>query len=234
MQEAIARIKTSSDETSKILKTIDEIAFQTNLLALNAAVEAARAGEAGKGFAVVAEEVRNLAQRSADAARNTSGLLGEAKTSAEAGVAAATDVAETLGAIDASVQAVSELVGAMAIAANDQAAGIEQVNGALTQIGNVTQSTTATAEESAAAARELTALAGGLAGLVRSLAEILGKSDGASYAGSLEADAPVADPPKPRQPAPRRALRPAAPALEPAAVGAPSAVVIPLDDDEDI
>ena len=104
MSEAISKIKTSSDQTAKILKTIDEIAFQTNLLALNAAVEAARAGEAGKGFAVVAEEVRNLAQRSAEAARNTASLIEESQKNADHGVAVSTEVGNILGQIVQDVQ----------------------------------------------------------------------------------------------------------------------------------
>ena len=99
MSEAMDRIKSSSDETAKIIKTIDEIAFQTNLLALNAAVEAARAGEAGKGFAVVAEEVRNLAQRSAEAAKQTANMIEESQRNAEGGVKTASEVGDILGEI---------------------------------------------------------------------------------------------------------------------------------------
>ncbi|MCE5271748.1 methyl-accepting chemotaxis protein [bacterium] len=155
MIEAIKRIKTSSSQTAKIVKTIDEIAFQTNLLALNAAVEAARAGDAGKGFAVVAEEVRSLAQRSAEAARNTSGMIEEAVKNAEGGVIITEKVAEILNEIVDSSNHVNDLVAEIAASAQEQAQGIEQINNGVAQMDSVTQSNASNSEESAASSEEL-------------------------------------------------------------------------------
>ncbi len=168
MMEAVNRIKESSDETAKIVKTIDEIAFQTNLLALNAAVEAARAGDAGKGFAVVAEEVRNLAQRSAEAAKNTSAMIQESVENADEGVATSREVAELLEHIDESSGKVKTLVAEIAAASKEQAAGIEQVNTAVAQLNQVTQQNAANSEESASAAEELNSQAAQLTDMVRS------------------------------------------------------------------
>ncbi|MFH0880451.1 MAG: methyl-accepting chemotaxis protein [Lentisphaerota bacterium] len=146
MSDAIDKIKSSASETAKIIKTIDEIAFQTNLLALNAAVEAARAGEAGKGFAVVAEEVRNLARRSAEAAKNTADLIEGSKKHADAGVDVACEVAKNLNGIYESTGKVGTLIGEIAAASKEQAQGIDQVNKAVSEMNNVVQQNAASAE----------------------------------------------------------------------------------------
>ncbi len=155
LSDAIDRIKASSDETAKIVKTIDEIAFQTNLLALNAAVEAARAGDAGRGFAVVAEEVRNLAMRSAEAAKTTANLIEESVKNAEGGVAINHEVLSNLDEINQQVRKVSEVMAEMAAASDQQSEGIDQITSAVEQMNLLTQQTAANSEESASAAEEL-------------------------------------------------------------------------------
>lgn len=176
---AIERIKSSSDETAKIVKTIDEIAFQTNLLALNAAVEAARAGDAGRGFAVVAEEVRNLAMRSADAAKNTASLIDESVSNAAQGVAMNGEALGSLEEIQKQVDKVTVVMGEIAAASEQQEEGIEQVNSAVNQINQVTQQTAASAEESASTAEELSAQAEEMLGMVRRF-EVSNSGGGAS------------------------------------------------------
>ncbi len=156
---AIEKIKKSSDETIKVIKTIDDIAFQTNLLALNAAVEAARAGEAGKGFAVVAEEVRNLAIQSAESSKNTSQLITEAVQNAESGFEYNKQVAEQLHGILEQVAKVSDLMAEVAAGSSEQTEGISQVNKALEQLNMLTQQNAANAEESASTAEELSSQA---------------------------------------------------------------------------
>ena len=169
MNEAIGHIKNSSDQTAKIVKTIDEIAFQTNLLALNAAVEAARAGDSGKGFAVVAEEVRSLAQRSAEAARNTTSLIEQSQKNADNGVAVSQEVAGILTRIVESVTALSGLIEEVSNANLDQAKGIERIGDAVEQLDRLTQANTSNAEESASAAEGLSAKAGELNAMVHTL-----------------------------------------------------------------
>jgi methyl-accepting chemotaxis protein len=155
MSQSINKIKESSDQTAKIVKTIDEIAMQTNLLALNAAVEAARAGEAGRGFAVVAEEVRNLAQRSAQAAKNTADMISESVKNADDGVKIATEVSKSFEAIAGSAKKVNDLIAEIAAASGEQSQGIDQVNNAVAQMDKVTQQNAANSEESASAAEEM-------------------------------------------------------------------------------
>ena len=173
MAMAIGDIKKSSDETAKIIKTIDEIAFQTNLLALNAAVEAARAGDAGKGFAVVAEEVRNLARRSAEAAKDTSTLIEGSQRHAENGVNVSTEVANILDEIAVAGAKVAQLAAEVAAATAEQAQGIEQVNTAVSQMDKITQTSAANSEEAASASEELSAQARELNEMVTSLTAIV-------------------------------------------------------------
>ncbi len=186
MSEAIEKIKASSDQTAKIIKTIDEIAFQTNLLALNAAVEAARAGEAGKGFAVVAEEVRNLAQRSAEAARDTSDLIEGSQQNAANGVAVSEEVSKLLDAIGEDTGKVANLIAEVSVASDEQAQGINQVNTAVASMGEVTQSNAASSEQAAAASEELSAQAEELNRMVDALSAIVGGRHGASRQGTAQ------------------------------------------------
>ena len=192
MQGAIGEIKKSSDQTAKIIKTIDEIAFQTNLLALNAAVEAARAGEAGQGFAVVAEEVRNLAQRSAEAARDTSALIEGAQKNADAGVRVTEEVVTSISAAREVAGKVAQLVSEISSASTEQTQGLEQINIAVSEMDKVTQQNAANAEESASAAEELSAQAQELNAAVEELSQMVGTSDGGSQPAREQAYRPMA------------------------------------------
>jgi hypothetical protein len=180
MVTSMTAIKESSDKVSKIIKTIDEIAFQTNILALNAAVEAARAGEAGMGFAVVADEVRALAQRSAQAAKDTAALIEESIARSAEGQHKVTQVGESIQSITTSAVKVKGLIDEVSEASRQQAQGIDQVTQAITQMEKVTQGTAATAEESAAASEELSAQAETSMLVVVRLAALVGAGADAS------------------------------------------------------
>ncbi|VBB42517.1 Methyl-accepting chemotaxis sensory transducer [uncultured Desulfatiglans sp.] len=175
MNTALDATVKSSEETGKIIKTIDEIAFQTNLLALNAAVEAARAGEAGAGFAVVADEVRNLALRAAEAAKNTAGLIAGANDQIQDAARLNSQVVEALEKNNQIAQKVGKLISEIATASREQAQGIEQINLAVTEMDKVTQQNAANAEEAAGAAEEMNAQAEQMRGVVRELETMAGE-----------------------------------------------------------
>lgn len=163
---AMVKIEQSSKQIAGIIAVIDEIAFQTNLLALNAGVEAARAGEAGKGFAVVAQEVRELAQRSAGAAREIKDLMHSSRIDVETGVQLVKDTGETLKSIEGQVNAINLNMDAIATSTNEQSAGLLQVNAAVNQMDQVTQQNAAMVEETNSASSTLAAEATRLHGLV--------------------------------------------------------------------
>jgi methyl-accepting chemotaxis protein/methyl-accepting chemotaxis protein-1 (serine sensor receptor) len=169
MTVSMQEINTSSDKIAKIIKVIDEIAFQTNILALNAAVEAARAGEAGAGFAVVADEVRSLAQRSAQASKDTALLIDESIASSRSGKDRLEKVSNVIHAITSSAEEVKTLVDSVSSGSEEQTRGIEQISKAVAHMDQTTQTTAATAEEGASAAEELSAQAQTMAVAVRQL-----------------------------------------------------------------
>lgn len=169
MMTSMEELKKSSDEIAKIIKVIDEIAFQTNILALNAAVEAARAGDAGKGFAVVAEEVRNLAQKSAQATKDTAKIIESNIHLSKQSVDITNEVNSDIKEIDLQAQKVSDLLNEIAIASKEQAQGIDQIDKAIQQMEQVIQTNASTAEESASASRELSAQAANVNEIVNTL-----------------------------------------------------------------
>lgn len=175
---AMQEVSAASNETAKIIKTIDEIAFQTNLLALNAAVEAARAGEAGAGFAVVADEVRNLALRAAEAAKNTTVMIEATTTKVRDGSDLVGKTAEAFLQVASSSSKVKELVAEIAAASHEQALGVEQINRAISELDKVVQQNAANAEESASASQELTAQSGQMKLIVAELAALVGGQNG--------------------------------------------------------
>ena len=177
MSRAMGAIKESGDGIAKIIKVIDEIAFQTNILALNAAVEAARAGEAGMGFAVVADEVRNLAQRSAQAAKETAAKIEDAISKTAQGVVINQKVALALNDIVAKARQVDDLAAEVATASREQTQGISQINLAVCQVDQVTQTNSASSEECAAAAKELNAQAETMKTSVNELLMLVGRKE---------------------------------------------------------
>jgi methyl-accepting chemotaxis protein len=206
MGAAMNAIKSSSDDIAKIIKTIDEIAFQTNILALNAAVEAARAGEAGAGFAVVANEVRSLAQRSSQAAKETAQKIEDSVQKSTHGVKISEKVAQSLQQIVGKARQVDELVAEVASASQEQSQGIAQINTAVSQMDKVTQSNAASAEECAAAAQELNSQAASMNDAVDELVRLV---DGQGRLSTVlpEARNNGVKHPAPGAPSPKAAVR---------------------------
>ena len=192
MAEAMNEIQEASQETSKIIKTIEEIAFQTNLLALNAAVEAARAGEAGKGFAVVAEEVRNLAQRSADASRNTANLIQDTVIKVEAGADIVAQLGTSFQEIKEGAKKVAILISEVNSTTKEHSQGISQINSSIAQMDSVIQANAANAEQSASTSQELSAQANMMMGTSKALEKIIGtygNNDGSSSGSTRSSSA---------------------------------------------
>jgi methyl-accepting chemotaxis protein len=214
---SMAEISKMGEETGKIIKTIDEIAFQTNLLALNAAVEAARAGEAGAGFAVVADEVRNLAQRAAGAAKNTSELIEGTIRKIKDGTVLVEKTNVDFSVVASAVTKVTELVGEISAATSEQSRGIDEVSTAIGQMDKVTQGNAANAEEIASASEELSAQAMSMEDIVRGLDSLVkGEGNAAAKTTSASQSAPAA---RRKAPLPVRSAQPQAGRTARAAIG---------------
>jgi methyl-accepting chemotaxis protein len=183
---SMGEISSASEETAKIVKTIDEIAFQTNLPALNAAVEAARAGEAGAGFAVVADEVRNLAIRAADAAKNTASLIEGTVKKVKNGTGLVVKTNDAFSKVATGSKKAGDLVGEITAASQEQAQGIQQINKAVAEMDKVVQQNAATAEESNSAAEELRDQAEHINGIITELVVLVGGQRGGNEAGTEE------------------------------------------------
>ncbi len=194
MLTSMSEINTASDKISKIIKVIDEIAFQTNILALNAAVEAARAGEAGLGFAVVADEVKSLAQRSAQAAKDTAALIEESITKSNEGSTKLDQVAKAIASITENAGKIKTLVDEVNLGSQEQAHGMEQIAQAISQMEQVTQKTAANAEESASAGEELSAQAETLNDIVGRLGAMVGGTQHSQHGTSRRNLTPTTQP----------------------------------------
>lgn len=227
MSSSMSDLKNSSNEIAKIIKVIDEIAFQTNILSLNAAVEAARAGDAGKGFAVVAEEVRNLAQRSAQAAKDTTVIIESNIDLSEASVNIAKAVKDSVESIAEQANKVSDLLEEISVATNEQAQGVEQINKAVSQMEMALQSNAATADESASASRSLQEQAINVRDIVDSLIVLVDGSEAVNKSKKLIAPS-ISKKAVAEKPAPKKIAAKASASI-PKSTPTPENI-IPLDD----
>ena len=235
LTQSMGEISAASEETSKIIKTIDEIAFQTNLLALNAAVEAARAGEAGAGFAVVADEVRSLAMRAAEAAKSTSELIESTVAKVKNGAGLVDETRQSFESVSDSTGRVAELVGEIAAASTEQAQGIDQINQTMADMDKVTQSAAANAEETASASEEMNGQAESMQAFVNDLMSVI--SGGGKAGASSLSVAPNGDKREPRRMLPTPGNKPPGgpqPAARPAQdqKASKAAEAIPLEEDD--